>query len=176
MPKQEYTTKQIQLDINTLAQEIKMLSREMRHDTFLSIITTADVVNRYLIIELRRARSHSTRYAILNALITHDGNMTPTVLSKAVFRSKYNITRVVDKLERDGLVKRGSSSTDRRVRRITITPKGIDFIRETMPERREIAAKVTSFLNRDEMDTLRNILKRLRKHLLSRISIESGGI
>jgi len=174
MSEQQYITEDIQADIDTLSKEIKLFSSAMRQDTWLSIITTADAVNRYLTIRLRRARSHSTRYGILNALVTHEGHMTPTALSKAVFRSKYNITRVVDKLERDGLVERHSSSTDARVRRVIITPRGIDFIRETMPERREITDEATSCLSRDEMDMLRNIMTRLRKHLNNLISRETA--
>ena len=166
---------EIQQDIAALSKEISLLSREMGHDTFLSIITAADVVNRYLVIKLRRARSHSTRYAILNALVTHGGNMTPMALSKATFRSKYDITRVVDKLQRDGLVERHSSNADHRVKNITITPKGIDFIRKTIPERREIAFEVTSFLNQEEMEALGNILRRLRKHLSNMISGKGTG-
>lgn len=166
MSKQEHAFKDTQPELDSLAKEIKLLSSEMRQDAWLSIITTADAVNRYLTLRLRRARFHSTRYGILNALVTRgDGDMTLTTLSKVVFRSKYNVSRVLDKLERDGLVERHASSSDRRIRKIVITPRGIDIMRESMPERREIANEVTSILSKDEMDILRNVLKRLRKHL-----------
>jgi DNA-binding MarR family transcriptional regulator len=173
MHTQEHTSEGLKLELDTLAREIRLFSGEMRHDTWLSIITTADAVNRYLIIKLRRARSHSTRYGILNALVTHEQSMTPTALSKAVFRSKYNVSRVVDKLERDGLVEKHSLSADRRVRKIDITPRGVNFIRETIPERRKIGEEVTSVLSRDEIATLRDILKRLRRHLNNLISKET---
>lgn len=167
--------KETQLAIDTLSRQFRMLSTDMRHDTWLSIITTADAVNRYMVIRLKRARSHATRSAILNALILNDGTMTPTALSKAVFRSKCDITRVVNKLEKERLIERRSSRADRRIKRIIITSKGVDSIRQTMPERRETTDKITSIFGKDEMDMLSNMLKRLRKHLNNLISVEAVG-
>lgn len=91
--------------------------------------------------------------------------MTPTNLSKAVFRSKYTITRIVDKLERDGFVMREPEDTDRRVKKVTITRKGIDFIKKTVAARQTLSHEATSCLNQEQIAALRSILTQLRRHL-----------
>ena len=160
----------IKRDLEALSREIDQLSGEMKHDTFLQIIAVSDVVNRFLTLKLKRTRAHSTRYGILNILVSRGGTLGPTELGRAVFRSKFNITRVVDKMVRDGLVKRDASDKDQRYKKVTITEKGMQLVRDSMPERKEIAHDVTSFLSQEEMDLLHNMLRRLRKHLLKKIA------
>lgn len=151
--------------MEALSNQIRSLAEDMRLDTFLSLIYTADVANRYLSVKFKKYTSHRTRYGILIALITHDGTMTPTALGKSVFRTSDTITRIVDRLERDGLVKREPQDADRRVRKVTITRKGIDFIKSTMATRQTLSHKATSCLNQEQVEELRSLLSQLRRHL-----------
>ncbi|MBN1376627.1 MAG: MarR family transcriptional regulator, partial [Dehalococcoidia bacterium] len=176
MGNQKYVSKETQLDIDALSNDMRLLSANMRHDAWLAIMTTADAVNRYMVIRLKRTRAASTKMGVLNALVLNDGIMTPTALSKVVFRSKYEITRIINRLEKERLVKKQPSRTDRRERKIIITPKGINFIRQAMPERQRTTEKVTAIFGPEEMDMLSNMLKRLRKHLNNLISEEAAGI
>jgi DNA-binding MarR family transcriptional regulator len=98
------------------------------------------------------------------------------MLSKKVYRTKYAISRVIDKLEKDGLVEieQQSSSSDKRFKKVFITQKGIEFLRTRMPERRRLAKEATSFLNSEEMYSLGKLSRKLRKHLLEKISSENS--
>ena len=151
--------------IEALSNQLKPLTEDMRLDAFLSLVYTADVANRYISIKFKKYKSHRTRYGILVALITHGGTMTPTEIGKSVFRSSDTITRIVDRLERDGLVKREPQDTDRRVRKVTITRKGIDFIKSTMATRQKLSHEATSCLDREQIEELRSTLTQLRKHM-----------
>ena len=44
-----------------------------------------------------------------------------------------DVTRLVDQLSARGLVTRGRSQTDRRVVEVSITPKGLDLLKELDP-------------------------------------------
>ncbi len=91
-------------------------------------------------------------------------------MSKKVFRSKCAVSRVVDNLEKAGLVRREQVSNDRREKRISITEKGIEYIEKTMHQRRIISKQIMSCLNEKEMEQLISSLKKIRKHIQGKIS------
>src|SRR4030065_1038815 len=103
-----------------MADAIREQADQLRVLTFLSFIYTADVINRYLDIELARYPIGRTGFSVLHNLVLHGGTMTPTNLSERIFRSKHAVTRVVDKLERLGFVKRGNIGRERRGRKGSI--------------------------------------------------------
>lgn len=170
----DFSEKNFKDKIGSLSKEIIVLSKDMRANVLQAVMSTADVALEYLRIELKRSDSSRTRFGILNVLITHDGRMNLTDISRRVFRSKYTVTRVVDKLEKKGLVKRESVLGDRRIKSITITRKGIHFIRKTMPRRKKISDETTSCLDQEQMVTLVNLLKQVRKHLLHLIATKGA--
>lgn len=163
-------------EIEPLATEIREQASELQGEIFLSFSYTADVFNRYLDILLTRRNSSRTRFGILHNLITHGGSMTPTEIAKRVFRSKHAVTRAIDVLEKDGLVRRGTVRGDRRLRKVNITRKGLELIQANVDDRREISLQALSCLSQKQSEELKVILERLRKHLLSLIydSVKQG--
>jgi MarR family transcriptional regulator, 2-MHQ and catechol-resistance regulon repressor len=170
--REHFSQKEFQDKIDFLSQEIVSLSDDLRASTLVSIISTAEVVLEYSRLQAKRYDSGRTRFGILNALITHGGNLTLTEISKRVFRSKYSTTRVIDKLVKDDLVTREVINSDRRAKNIIITRKGIAFIEETMPNRQKMTNEVTSCLTRSQMIALMGLLKKLKKHLLGIIALQ----
>jgi DNA-binding MarR family transcriptional regulator len=154
-------------EIEPLAAEIREQASELQGEIFLSFSYTADVFNRHLDVELAKRDSSRTRFGILHNLITHGGSMTPTEIAKRVFRSKHAVTRAIDVLEKDGLVRRGAVRGDRRLRRVSITRKGLKLIATNMYDRREMSQQAMSCLNQRQSEELKVILERFRKHLLS---------
>jgi DNA-binding MarR family transcriptional regulator len=173
MTKEMFSQKELQDKIGYLSQEIVSLSDDLRANTLVSIISTAEVVLEYSRLQAKRYDSGRTRFGILNALITHKGSLTLTEISKRVFRSKYSTTRVIDKLIKEGLVTREAIDGDRRAKNIIITRKGIAFIEETMPNRQKMTDEVMSCLTRSQMVSLMGLLKKLKKHLLDIIAVKS---
>lgn len=160
----------MQNKINFLSHEIASLSNDLKANTLFSIISTADVVHEFERVELKHSESSRTRFRILNVLITHGGSLTLTEISKRVFRSKYSTTRVIDKLIKEGLVRKGTVDGDRRTKDIVITKKGVELIERTFPRRQEISDKVTSCLTKRQMITLMDLQKKIKKHLFGLIS------
>ncbi|MBA7686298.1 hypothetical protein ES703_94741 [subsurface metagenome] len=157
-------------EIQSLATEIREQASDLQGEIFLSFSYTADVFNRHLDILLAKRNSSRTRFGILHNLITHGGSMTPTEIARRVFRSKHAVTRAIDVLEKDGLVRRGAIHGDRRLRKVNITRRGLKLIAFNMDDRREIGRRAMSCLTQRQSEELRVILKRLRKHLLDMIS------
>lgn len=153
--------------VEALAEEIKAQASDLRFNSLVSFTYTADIMNRYLDIELRKYGTGRTYFNILHTLITHGGMMTPTELSRRVIRSKHAITRAVDSLEKEGLVARQGIGSDRRMREVAITKEGLDFIKQAMPDRQDVSFRVMSCLNKQEAQEFNTTLTRLRKHILS---------
>lgn len=63
------------------------------------------------------------QYRVLQSLDDTDGQRL-TTLSERLLRAKSTITRIIDQLERDGLVARTSDDDDRRAQRVVLTPEG----------------------------------------------------
>jgi DNA-binding MarR family transcriptional regulator len=168
-----FSQKELQDKIGLLSREIVSLSDDLRANTLVSIISTAEVVLEYSRLQAKRYDSGRTRFGILNALMTHKGSLTLTEISKRVFRSKYSTTRVIDKLVIEGLVIREAIDGDRRAKNITITRNGIGFIEETMPNRQKMTDEVMSCLTRNQMVSLMGLLKKLKRHLLGIIAAKS---
>jgi MarR family 2-MHQ and catechol resistance regulon transcriptional repressor len=165
-----FSQKELQHKIGLLSREIVSLSDDLRANTLVSIISTAEVVVEYSRLQAKRYDSGRTRFGILNALITHTGSLTLTDISKRVFRSKYSTTRVIDTLTKEGPVIREAIDGDRRAKNITITRKGIAFIEETIPNRQKMTNEVMSYLTRNQMVSLIGLQKKLKKHLLGIIA------
>jgi DNA-binding MarR family transcriptional regulator len=158
-------------ELQSMADAIREQADQLRVLTFLSFIYTADVANRYLDIELARYPIGRTGFSVLHNLVLHGGTMTPTTLSERVFRSKHAVTRVVDKLEKLGFVKRGNIGSDRRVRKVSITKEGLEFVKESQAAgQQRLGHVLLSPLDKEEKKTLRTMMKQIREHTLKLIA------
>lgn len=151
--------------MESIAGELRDTARDLRVDAFLSISYAADIINMRVNIGLKKYGIGQTTLGIMYLLVTHGGSMTPTDLSKKIFRTKQAITLAVDSLEKGGLVTREPIGGDRRTRRIKITRKGLDLVKETMADRRELIFSVMSCLGQEEMEQLSTTLKKVRRNL-----------
>ena len=88
------------------------------------LLTTARSVEARLEAELAELDLSLAKAKVLRILSQEDG---PQALSRLAERGhcvKSNITQLVDRLDKDGLVRRVNDSEDRRIRRAQLTPAG----------------------------------------------------
>lgn len=90
------------------------------------------------------------------------GSMRPSDLADQVSLSRSATTRLIDRMERDGLVERRSCRDDRRGRFVALTPQGEKVFRQAgRVHLRGIDQHVGSNLTTGEMADLRRILRKL---------------
>lgn len=77
-----------------------------------------------------------------------------------------NVTRLVDRLETQGLLKRTADPRDRRVSRVVLTPKGRRLMDRLDEPVQAMAANLTSCWTDEESLLLGQQLERLRNHCL----------
>ena len=158
-------------ELQSMAEEIREQAAQLRVMTFLSFLYTAEVVSRFLDMELAKYPIGQTGFSVLHNLILHGGTMTPTDLSKRTFRSKHAITRVVDRLEKFGFVRRDDIGSDRRVRKVSLTKAGLTFIKESRAAgQQRVGSILLETLNRKQTEELGAMMKQIREHTLRLIT------
>ena len=75
-----------------------------------------------------------------------------------------NVTRLVDRLEVQGLLKRVADPKDRRVSRVVITPKGRRLMERLDEPVQAMAVRLTSCFGEQECLSMANSLENLRDH------------
>lgn len=101
-----------------------------------------------------------TQLGVLEGLL-HKGPMTQRDLSRKVLTSAGNMTDVVDKLERRGLVRRVRSARDRRSVQLELTEEGDVLIRDLFPRHAGDIAAAMAGLDPEEMSILERLLRKL---------------
>ncbi|MEZ5924543.1 MAG: MarR family winged helix-turn-helix transcriptional regulator [Hyphomicrobiaceae bacterium] len=93
---------------------------------------------------------------------THDGRLPQAQVQSRVLLAQYNLCRLVDRLEREGLVKRQPSPDDGRSNLLVITEKGRELRRRMWPVYASaIEAHLGSRLSCEEARQLADLLGRL---------------
>ena len=112
--------------------------------------------------EFLRVNHDSTlpRFDVMAALFRMQDGVTMSELSRLLLVSNGNVTAIVDRLEKEQLVKRKHSPTDRRSVSVALTTKGlVQFEQLAADHEREINKLFAGFSDSD-VDTLTEILKR----------------
>lgn len=98
-------------------------------------------------------------------ILKANGDMNMTALSKAVWKQNANITRIVDKLEKQKFVERKAIEGDRRANLICITSEGIDIFKKVIPSVLDVYKETTSCITKEEEMATLKTLKKIIDHL-----------
>ncbi|WP_079489458.1 MarR family winged helix-turn-helix transcriptional regulator [Maledivibacter halophilus] len=82
-------------------------------------------------------------------------------LSSRMNIKESTVARLVDRLERDGLVVRQRSEEDRRVYNLLLTKKGNEYRKELLPEGEKFNEIVSSNITEKEMQTFMTVLDKM---------------
>ncbi len=154
--------------------EIKKVNNQIRSMQFPRIIVFADVVNRYAQKILKNKVSW-LRASALIFLITRGGTLTPGQLARIMLRSNYSITKLIDGLEKDRLVKRYPDGKDRRSIKVKVTTEGLNYVISSLGNVLEAERELKDWLSDDERGDLAVTIRKLRDRLIEKIS-ESYGL
>lgn len=108
-------------------------------------------------------KSFSLNPTSFNALmiIKHQGKETgisQIEIGKRLVVTASNMTKMLDKLNREGLIQRSAQEGDRRVNLIKITQKGSDLLDQAWPGYKGKVQEITSLLDRKELQQITNTL------------------
>lgn len=110
--------------------------------------------------DLARHGLTTPQFGVLEALY-HLGPLTLGELAGKLLVTGGNITYVMDRLEREGLVQRVRSESDRRVVTAELTCEGRELLDRIFPDHAEIIEEAMGVLDASEREELHRLLKKL---------------
>lgn len=132
--------------------------------TFILFVQTAYAVLKYGDAYFyRKARLSVTKFIVLQALGIN-GTMTLSEIAEWTHRERHNITTLVERLKRAGLVTALRDSRDRRFVNVMLTDKGREVVSQATPVARDILGQVMLSISEGDAVLLEKPLRVLRQN------------
>jgi DNA-binding MarR family transcriptional regulator len=100
----------------------------------------------------------TSQYNVLRILRGSSEGLTCGEIGERAIARDPDITRLVDRLAKRGLVKRVRSQADRRVVQVEITQKGLDLLRELDPHVQRMPRALLGHLSQTQLQQLSGLL------------------
>jgi MarR family 2-MHQ and catechol resistance regulon transcriptional repressor len=138
------------------------------HEALLSIYYSAARIRKKAGEFFRAYDLTDVQYNVLS-LLKHqsgeNGGLTQVELSNMMLVNRANITTLIDRMEKAGLVARKPVPDDRRYNVIALTPRGMDMYQKVTGTYRKKVNEIMGVLNAEELELLKNILEKVRLNL-----------
>lgn len=140
------------------------------------LILLVDVSRHFRTYGDRIAQSLGVTRAQLSILARLDRNpdLTQKELAAIAEVSPMTIGRLIDCLERDGLVERCSDAADRRIWRLRLTPKAAPLLREIKRIRAKLRSITTKGIEPAVLEAMTLGLQQMKKNVVSRRLTEAS--
>jgi DNA-binding MarR family transcriptional regulator len=156
--------------IESLGNEISDISNTLKYSASVQLIYTGSLLNKYVDLMLSRLNLSGPRIEVILTLIVHGGVLRQKELTRLLFRTKQNISGIIDGLVKNGLVSKQLDVKDRRSFRIVITRKGLDLARTSLPIIGETFASSLGALHEEEIQKLKTGLATIRKTIYKQLA------
>ena len=140
----------------------------LQHEALLNVYYTASCLKKKADVFFAPFGLTDVQFNLLTLLYFQsgkEGGLSQAQISDMMLVNRANITSLVDRMEKAGLVKRNAHSNDRRFNIIKLTAKGEKLFTKVEPLYIEQIRKVMSALNQAQMKTLMGILEKVRQTL-----------
>jgi DNA-binding MarR family transcriptional regulator len=107
-----------------------------------------------------------SQWWVLIYLARHDG-MIQSDLANLLELGKAALGSLVDRLEAARLVWRGADESDRRAKRVYLSPAGAQLIKEMQVHSHTMSERILEGLSEEERDNLTDLMSRVKRNLLA---------
>lgn len=101
-------------------------------------------------------------------------NLSLSSLSERIRAQNSTVTGIIDRMEREGLVRRERSTTDRRVVHIRLSDKGLRLAQKIQVEPMEIFRGALLSLSQADLKDLLRIMNKLQRQVRAKVAAEQG--
>ena len=117
-----------------------------------------------------------SQWWVLANLSRHNGKgMMQTELAKVMDVGKVTLGGLIDRLEASGLVKRQADPSDRRAKRVVMTPKGIKLLADIQEIATEVNARIMNGILRNDIARAETVLYKMKQQLIAMDAVPGGG-
>ena len=128
------------------------------------------LANAHFVKEMGGPKSVVARWRTLSILAEADC-MTITALAEHTFIERSALSRLLEIMEREGLVKRRTRASDKRITEISITKKGTKTFLTMLPIRREIFKRAAKGIEDRDIETLMRNIQHLARNLHDQLGL-----
>ena len=133
--------------------------------TFMLFVQTAQAVLKYIDASLyRKTRLSVSKLIVLKALASTSVGMMPSELARWTSTERHNITALVSRMKRDGLVTTERNSNDKRLVNIKLTNKGREARNQAILVAKEIVDEMMLSITEGDAALLKEKLRTLRQN------------
>jgi DNA-binding MarR family transcriptional regulator len=117
-----------------------------------------------------------SQWWVLANLSRHNGQgMMQTELAKVMDVGKVTLGGLIDRLEAGGLVKRQPDPTDRRAKRVVMTPKGTKLLADIQSIATKVNDQILNGIGRNDISRAETVLYKMKQQLISMDAVPGGG-
>ena len=130
---------------------------------FVSLLRTTDMLSRHLTQVLKAEDLSQTQYNVLRILRGAPDGLACGEIGNRMITRDPDITRLLDRLEKRGLISRRRETKDRRMVLTRITPTGLEVLERLDKPVQDAHRKQLGHLGREHLQTLADLLAVCRK-------------
>ncbi len=133
--------------------------------SFILFVQTAYAILKYADSHLyRKPRLSIVKLIVMRAIASNNGVITPSELAEWTQTERHNITTLIERMKRDGLIQAERNPKNRRFVNVSLTDKGREVLMLAMPVAGEIVDQAMSSINEDDALLLEKSLRALRQN------------
>lgn len=152
----------------TIADELN-LNREIEtieHECMLNIVFTGTLINKIAYRYFKKQNITDVQFNVLMELrYAGPRRLSQIELSKRLVVNKADMTGIIDRMEKAGLVRRIHHTEDRRVKLVVMMKKGARIVERLEPAYLQAVGRLMSVVSRRQMEELIKGLETVRKSI-----------
>lgn len=131
------------------------------HELVKSILT----LNRqYVYKKMGKVTVYPGQPIIIKTIVENEG-ISQKDLSEICYKRPATITTMIQKMETQGFIKRVQDENDKRIIRLYITEKGMQFHKECSSISKNIIERNFKGVTEEELECIYNVLKKIKKNI-----------
>ena len=134
--------------------------------TFLELCRTADILSRRVSEVLKAEELSSNQYNVLRILRGSPEGLPCGEIGNRMITRDPDITRLLDRLEKRGLIRRSREARDRRLVMAGITSEGLELLGRLDEPVREAHRRQLGHLGRERLGALKELLQVAREKIM----------
>lgn len=126
-------------------------STTSRYEALLQLLRTADVIWNASRLFFQEWDLSPSQFNVLSLLESNPDGLSQSDLGRQLITHRSNVTGLIDRLEKRGLVKRKEADGDRRAYRVVLTKPGGDLLKQILPQYYKKADHVWGLVSGDKI-------------------------
>lgn len=137
----------------------KALELSRNELAWIALFRTATVVQRARELELASLGISTIQAGVLYMLAVADQPPTPSQLARALYREPHSMSALINRMEKQGLIRKSEDSEQRNLVRVSLTKEGQQIFESQW--NKKLTSNITACLSEEEISALESTLQKM---------------